>query len=488
MLHFRTTRSGSTYSNYYTVQDPTFDLDALLRNAAADVEPYEEDPIGAEASGDWIDELENPCSSPLTSPPSSTPASRAPSLERHAGPGPSAPLQPRATIVGKKRGKKERSRLYRAKKRAREREQWGPPTQGAKIRRGAQRIIEAENEATQISWEDMPVTSTGYTGKRGEGESRTYSLDDLVGSNAKVPDMTYLDWDGRISKGITAPDGRVFAVLAGHPDDPSWPSVHTSLAEEIRACGEHVRFPVAASDHRRGRFGAQAYGVSHGGGQTAPANLKHTRTMEKALLHLLSLTSMVRIASFASSVFSTWAPLLFAYYAEHMGALFQNNPSLVRNFARSIWACVTINFGPRTVTFKHRDFGNLPFGWCAITALGQYNPDLGGHLVLWECRLVIRFPPGSTVLIPSAIIHHSNTRIARNERRYSVTQYTAGALFRWVDHGCKLDEIYYKSLTADGKARALAANARRWKEGVELWSTIGDLREAARRVVDASGR
>ncbi|KAL1739111.1 hypothetical protein HDZ31DRAFT_49910, partial [Schizophyllum fasciatum] len=434
MLHFRTTRSGATYSDYYTVQDPNFDLDALLRHAATDIAQHEDDPTGANADDEWVDELGDVMSSPLSSLPPSAPASRAPSpsaAHQSNCPNPSS-RAPRATIVGKKRGKKERSRIRRAKKRAREHERWGAPTQQARLRRGAQRTADAGEEPTEILWEDMPVTSTGYGGKRSEGENRTYSLGDLIGPQAKLPGMNYVDWDGRTPKGITAPDGRVFAVLAGHPEDPSWPSVHQNLADEIRACGEHIRFPAAASDHRRGRFGAQAQGVSHGGGQTAPANLKHTPAMERVLIHLLGLTSMIRIASFASSVFATWAPLLFAYYAEHMAALFQNDPSLVRNFTRSIWACITVNFGPRTVTFKHRDFGNLPFGWCAITALGRFNPDTGGHLVLWECGLVIRFPPGSTVLIPSAIIHHSNTRIARNERRYSVTQYSAGALFRWV--------------------------------------------------------
>lgn len=38
---------------------------------------------------------------------------------------------------------------------------------------------------------------------------------------------------------------------------------------------------------------------------------------------------------------------------------------------------------------------------CAITTLSDYDPKAGGHLVLWDLKLVIEFPPGSTILILS---------------------------------------------------------------------------------------
>jgi hypothetical protein len=50
-------------------------------------------------------------------------------------------------------------------------------------------------------------------------------------------------------------------------------------------------------------------------------------------------------------------------------------------------------------------------------------------------QLVIEFPPGSTILIPSSILSHSNTAVDDQEHRYSFTQYAAGGLFRWVDNG-----------------------------------------------------
>jgi hypothetical protein len=100
-----------------------------------------------------------------------------------------------------------------------------------------------------------------------------------------------------------------------------------------------------------------------------------------------------------------------------------------RPFPRSIFPACTFNLGPATFTFPHRDVRNLSFGICAITSLGQFNPKTGGHLVLFDLKVVLEFPPGATVLIPSAIVEHGNTAIALGERRYSFVQFAAGSLF-----------------------------------------------------------
>jgi hypothetical protein len=106
-----------------------------------------------------------------------------------------------------------------------------------------------------------------------------------------------------------------------------------------------------------------------------------------------------------------FAPALHDYYRTTLEDLFTWDAAearvkhLTRNFLASfsVFSTATFNFGPRTITFPYIDFGNLAWGWCAITALGLFDPNLGGHLILWDLKLIIRFPPGSTILIPSAI-------------------------------------------------------------------------------------
>ncbi|ESK91158.1 hypothetical protein Moror_9523 [Moniliophthora roreri MCA 2997] len=78
------------------------------------------------------------------------------------------------------------------------------------------------------------------------------------------------------------------------------------------------------------------------------------------------------------------------------------------------------NFGPCVISLDHADYENYLDGFCAITALcpseGGYDYKKGGHLILWDLHLVIEFPPGATILLPSAILRHSNVAIGPNER------------------------------------------------------------------------
>ncbi|KAJ7622473.1 hypothetical protein FB45DRAFT_927801 [Roridomyces roridus] len=66
-----------------------------------------------------------------------------------------------------------------------------------------------------------------------------------------------------------------------------------------------------------------------------------------------------------------------------------------------------------------RDFGNMAAGLCPITALGRFNPDRGGHLILWELKLIIRFPPASTILVPSSIFNRHPLEYSDRPRRNS---------------------------------------------------------------------
>jgi hypothetical protein len=156
--------------------------------------------------------------------------------------------------------------------------------------------------------------------------------------------------------------------------------------------------------------------------------------------------------------------------------MLQERTGETRNFPGSIFACASMNFGPRVRSFIHRDFLNLAFGWCAITALGDFDPAKGGHLILWDLKLAVEFPPGSTILIPSAALTHSNTTICRDKSRLSFTQYSAGGLFRWVDNGFQTEE-QLKVSDEEGYAQMLKLKGVRWKMGLEMYSKIDDILE-----------
>ncbi|KAJ7833655.1 hypothetical protein B0H13DRAFT_2240337 [Mycena leptocephala] len=269
--------------------------------------------------------------------------------------------------------------------------------------------------------------------------------------------------------------GRIIAVLGGMPKDVDGWKVATDHATTLLDTrvlkgsfnAEHIH-------HRRAQepYLSVSRGISHGGGQTEPGELCNNVANTRMTDELLREECFQRLAGFANCLFATFAPVLFAFYQLQMAMIAEWRPRLCWNFARSIFAACTFNFGPHAITVPHLDFSNLAWGWCAITALGTFDPDIGGHLILWDLKLVIRFPPGSMILIPSAIIRHSNVPVGLHKRCFSFTQYTAGGLFRWIRNGFKTDEAFQESASPAEKAARMADDLKRWEEGVAMYSTI----------------
>lgn len=152
--------------------------------------------------------------------------------------------------------------------------------------------------------------------------------------------------------------------------------------------------------------------------------------------------------------------------------LYDEDEELAWNFSDSIFPMTTINMGPETVTDAHKDGANLAAGWCAITALGNFDPKKGGRIVLAELGLSIVFPPGSTICIPSALITHYNTPIQKGETRYSITQYCSGHICRWLENGF-LTDIECQAIP--GLWEKVTAERRTFKEWLELFTHWNDL-------------
>ncbi|KAI0059810.1 hypothetical protein BV25DRAFT_1808394 [Artomyces pyxidatus] len=256
---------------------------------------------------------------------------------------------------------------------------------------------------------------------------------------------------------------RIVAALVSNPKDrkdrnpeEAWGRVAARTAdafERVRVEAElGASFPAKSHKHRRGQYTAVACGVSYGGGQTRPGNLRQSAT-SKAMLHkLLSDADVGRIAGWQSEALAAYFPKPYGDMCNALGALHRQQPELIANFKNSAYPTATFNLGPKTICLDHRDSANFPSLPCAITALGDFNADLGGHLYLWDLGLKIRFPAGSTILLPSAGIRHGNVPVRKGEKRYSLTQYCAGGLLRWVRHGFR-------------PARGLSAAARQALEG-----------------------
>lgn len=165
-----------------------------------------------------------------------------------------------------------------------------------------------------------------------------------------------------------------------------------------------------------------------------------------------------------------YAPRLYAVLRDNLRTLCDKYPDLKPNWRDSVYSTVAFNLGRNVTCLFHRDSKDLAYSLCAIHALGEFDHTKGGHLALKEPKLILQFPPGSLILIPSSVITHGNTPIQPGENRQSMTQYMMAGIVRFVDNKFRhLNDLKINKKAMYKKARQEDKN--RWINGIALWPT-----------------
>ncbi|KAJ4473241.1 hypothetical protein C8R41DRAFT_775790, partial [Lentinula lateritia] len=272
---------------------------------------------------------------------------------------------------------------------------------------------------------------------------------------------------------LTDSDHRVMACFVDEADDEGFRQATREMTELILQAQEATAWKKKEKQHRRGAFPALARGISYGKGQPEPMRLGGDRqdVMEDLLAH----PCFRRVAGFQSAALSTWFPCCYREALYRKRQLNQLRPKLLPNFDNSVYSCMTVNFGPQTWTYIHTDSKNDPCLPCAVTSGGNYSWKLGGHMVLWDFGIILEFPPGTTILLSSAFLRHSNIPVLKGETRVSVTQYSAGSIRRWLEYGGRTEEAF-KVQDPEAYTREMEKRASRWKEALDMYSTIEELK------------
>ncbi|KAI0653542.1 hypothetical protein C8Q70DRAFT_1048383 [Cubamyces menziesii] len=260
-------------------------------------------------------------------------------------------------------------------------------------------------------------------------------------------------------RGMADSNNVVLGVLAGRPRGVEWDNLVQEVTEVLHKARRQCGMDGHHHTHRRGTYASVHAGISMGGDK------------QRVIDNLLADKRVSRILNFANSAFQVFAPKLHQYYKATLDRICESDPTLKRNSPGNSFAAATFNLGPQTFTRPHLDHLNLPWGWCAITALGAFNHTRCGQVVLWNLKKIIEFPCAATIFILSAVAEHSNLALDSGEERLSITQYTAGALFRWVESGNRLLRDLDKAMRADMETNGRA----RWETGIAMLSTTLDL-------------
>ncbi|KAI0063774.1 hypothetical protein BV25DRAFT_1801437, partial [Artomyces pyxidatus] len=281
-------------------------------------------------------------------------------------------------------------------------------------------------------------------------------------------------------------EDRIIAVLVGTPDESSpramedtWVASMGRVATTLEATrvDNEDAFAASLDGHRRGTFAVLTAGVSYGGGQVVPGNLVHSEVRQSIVDELLANADVSRLAAFQSEALAAYFPKPYNDMCEALDALYEHDKDLKANFVNSAYPTITFNLGPRTVCRAHHDYSNYPGLPCAISALGSFDPDKGGELVLWGLKIRIRFPAASTALISSAGVEHGNTPVQEHETRYSTTQYFVGGLKRWVRHG-------FRPASSLPAALRKRLDAGQWEAQLDRLSKWGELEEDRKWLIE----
>ncbi|KAG7092100.1 hypothetical protein E1B28_008476 [Marasmius oreades] len=350
----------------------------------------------------------------------------------------------------------------------------------------ARKGIKAATEnavSTSLDAGQVRAAETGWTGVRRPRENKkTHTLQEAIDAGLQL-----FEWDGRSTHLLVTKKGVCLAVLAGTVSDDLKLQEELREAErQLNEAGSSIQFTRKEQNNDRGTSPAVARGVSHGGGQTEPKILSHSKKTKDALDQLVELPLFRRLSGQANHFLRFYAPRAYDFQAKGLEALVNHDARLKLNFKATAFAACTWNFGPQFVSFPHLDANNSAYTWCAITPMGDFDPKHGGHLILWDLGLVIQFPPGATVLIPSALLVHSNTCVREGETRHSFIQYSAGALFRWVSNGFQTKAKWEAQATEEMKCKRQEEDKERVKKGFEMFSTVQEIRERYKSMVGNS--
>ncbi|KAK7054023.1 hypothetical protein R3P38DRAFT_2381946, partial [Favolaschia claudopus] len=118
------------------------------------------------------------------------------------------------------------------------------------------------------------------------------------------------------------------------------------------------------------------------------------------------------------------------------------HPSAFYPCEASVFSAATVELGgPHRTRSDWR--GHIPpfeaAVWSILTAAGTYRSIYGGHLIVWDLGLVIQFPAGSSILVPTGIVRYSFVEVRPGEDRFSILQWAGSGVRRFVENGYKTD-------------------------------------------------
>ncbi|KAJ7199695.1 hypothetical protein GGX14DRAFT_372970 [Mycena pura] len=121
-----------------------------------------------------------------------------------------------------------------------------------------------------------------------------------------------------------------------------------------------------------------------------------------------------------------WFPHDHKHLDQLMIDIEHHTGSSERTFPGTVFSMIAFNLGEQSCMVMRR---------CVVTATGDFDATQGGHMVLYDLHLLVKFLPGWMAIFPSGLLNHANTSLQTGETRTSIIQYTPGQLSQFRNSG-----------------------------------------------------
>ncbi|KAJ6447644.1 hypothetical protein C8R47DRAFT_918142, partial [Mycena vitilis] len=148
---------------------------------------------------------------------------------------------------------------------------------------------------------------------------------------------------------------------------------------------------------------------------------------------LFSTLAMKRLAGYGSILLQIYCKAAHSRLQAQKEEFLKRYPEAMYPSDTSVYSAATFDFGaPRRTAKPNR---HEAASWSVLSALGNFSYQKGGHIILWDLGLVITFPAGASILIPTGLVRYSFVRVRPGESRYSLLQWAGAGMGRWFENG-----------------------------------------------------
>ncbi|KAE9404871.1 hypothetical protein BT96DRAFT_812948 [Gymnopus androsaceus JB14] len=250
----------------------------------------------------------------------------------------------------------------------------------------------------------------------------------------------------------TAAGHRVMGLYAS-PRDPNWAELMEAFDNLMEWLFRCLKLPPGLLDHRRGRYATIGVGYGFGGGRRRPGSYVNSAHNARLLQQALGSPVIHRIARYVDQGLLALFPALHSLCTNlDRSVVDVDNPEIQRSFQNCCYPACHFNLHSSSTAY-HSDYWNYIGGMCAIVSGGKFDCKRSAHFIAWSLGLAFEFPPGTAIFVPSAAVPHSNTPLAKHERRHSLAFFLPAGLVRWYHNGFRSDKEF-RDLAAPSELQA----------------------------------